>query len=1007
VKPLVPFLATAALAGLFPARAQIPDGARYVIIAPDSLAGAVQPLADWKTRKGALARVVPLSIAGSTPEQVRSFVRNAWNTWPLRPEYLLLACSPTQLPGYAYDDDSYYGDMTGDYRMEIAVGRLPAQNRRELAMMVARCLAYERRPDSSDTAWYSKGTTVVSDDDTFFPDPYYLPDSRYARQLWLDAGYTVAESLYNLAGDSTDQLVAALNDGRTFITYRGVAGGFWWNPFNTFVPDYTWHNRGRTPIIISATCETITLRPGEDELGNLCMRFGTEESLGGTVAFFGTSQSGTSISAPRSACYRGFFSAVFEESVSSLGQATLRARARVDSLFHDHDRYVEWCLLGDPDLSIWTAPPRPIDVRHDTVIQLSEPELVVAVASAGRPVQYAVACAWMDTSVYALDTTDSSGLATLNVDAALTGTMQITVTGRDLRPYEGTCRIASAGGAFVTHLKHVIADPPPRGNGDSCAAPGESVAMPLWVMNRGDSAAAAVTSLLSTTDTLATITDSARSFGDLAPGDSAYTGDDGFRLSISSRCPEGRTIMLNLRCASGARVWDSHVYLPVGTPDILLTDTSIIETAGNGNGRFDPGETARFIVSLFNDGQGTAGHVRGILRSYDSRLVVTDSLAGFGSIKKQAGVSNDSDRFEVCAGRMMPETEIPCSLFVTSAGHAWTFGFNVIVGLMNVRDPIPDGPRIPPLYWGYDDVDTGYAEHPAYSWVELRNAGTRLDLGDNQTVQLDLPRWFGGFRYYGRRYAQFSVNANGWVAPGFTTYTGWNNRRLPSPLGTPLMAVNWDDLYPPMGGGIWYAFDSAAHRLTVEWDSVHYRSPSTRFDKFEVLLHDSTHAATDGNNEFSYQYRYNHNMKHSTVGMQDSSGLVGMTLLHDSVYHRAVAYISGGRAIRFTTDPPMVGIEEGRTTLDARRFMLEAWPNPTRGIVKLRWNPGGPAARLPGDRAVGLTVCDVAGRTVLRSSPAIRNSTFALDLRSLSAGVYILRLTAGSQSATQKLVVQH
>jgi hypothetical protein len=202
-------LITLGLASHSPAQPSL--GARYLIIAPDSFVPALRPLAQWKTEKGMLAKIVTLGQTGNTPQQVRSYIRNAWQTWPVRPEYVLIACSPAYVPGYTWDNDCYYGNMSGDYRMEISVGRLPAENVYECRTMVAKTLAYEQPPASSDTCWYLQGTTCVGEDDPGNPDQYYLPDSRFVRGLWQNAGYLKTESLYNLAGDSTPQLIAALN----------------------------------------------------------------------------------------------------------------------------------------------------------------------------------------------------------------------------------------------------------------------------------------------------------------------------------------------------------------------------------------------------------------------------------------------------------------------------------------------------------------------------------------------------------------------------------------------------------------------------------------------------------------------------------------------------------------------------------------------------------------------------------------------------------------------------
>ncbi|MBN2538315.1 hypothetical protein JXB37_08585, partial [candidate division WOR-3 bacterium] len=343
------------------------EGGRYLIICDDDFSPALAPLAEWKTRKGAAARVVPLSEAGATPAAVQDYIRDAWANWPVRPEFVLLACSPARLPGDGFEDDCFYGDIAGDYRMEIPVGRFPAATARECSTMVNRTLRYELAPDSADTLWLTRATTVVCEETP--PDSYYQADSRLARSYWQQHGYTLTESLANFRGHTAYHVTAALNQGRSVITYRGLAGGFWTDPFWQFHPyGYPWINGSRTPVFVSATCATVTVAPGEEMLGNLALRRGAPDSLHGALAFFGTTRLSNNCSRQRSTCYRGFFDAVYRDSVLNLGAATVRARNRVDSLFHEEFWYTEWCLLGDPELNLWTARPRDIEVEHDTLI---------------------------------------------------------------------------------------------------------------------------------------------------------------------------------------------------------------------------------------------------------------------------------------------------------------------------------------------------------------------------------------------------------------------------------------------------------------------------------------------------------------------------------------------------------------------------------------------------------------------------------------------------------------
>lgn len=107
---------------------------------------------------------------------------------------------------------------------------------------------------------------------------------------------------------------------------------------------------------------------------------------------------------------------------------------------------------------------------------------------------------------------------------------------------------------------------------------------------------------------------------------------------------------------------------------------------------------------------------------------------------------------------------------------------------------------------------------------------------------------------------------------------------------------------------------------------------------------------------------------------------------------------AGGSVLLIKTDSlGRVGIAEGR--LPAReRIAFSVAPNPASGIVRIRYTS-------PGNREATLRMYDVFGRQVY-SSFGLRASSFRLDLRSLPAGVYLLRLDSDLGSATRKLVIE-
>ncbi len=488
----------------------------------------------------------------------------------------------------------------------------------------------------------------------------------------------------------------------------------------------------------------------------------------------------------------------------------------------------------------------------------------------------------------------------------------------------------------ISFLRAVVDDPPPGGNGDGIINPGESFNLPVWIANRSERTMNGVWGTLrkTSTDTLVTVTDSVRYFGAVRAGDSAWTGTNGFKLRVAAACTNRYTLPLVLVCRDTLdSTYSSMPTLVVGAPQLVAAGTQCWDPrpGGNNNGRLDPGETAELALGLANIGLGNCQNVSARLRSGDARLVVSDSVGTYGAVPAGQTVFNSSDRFGVSAsGAIPPETQLPCTLRISGDGYSATRVVTIAVGALTAADPIPDGPRQPALYFAYDDVDTFYTACPEFEWVEINGVGTRLTLSDDQTVVITLPTSFGPFRWYGQNYTQLSICGNGWVGLGSTTSSAYSNTELPATSLPPAVFLNWDDLYPPTGGGVWYWHDAANRRFIVEWDSVAYYSNRTTFEKNQVIFYDTSQAAPDGNCRVKVQYLSNNGMSSSTVGSQDPSRTVAIQALFNGNYHRAAAPVTAGRAILYSTDPVQTGVTDRP---DAARVVLRLGvsPNPLRG----------------------------------------------------------------------------
>jgi len=437
---------------LFPvlvALAGAETGGRYLVICPDTMLASVTPLTDWKHVTGMMPKVVPLSLVGNDSGSIRNFIRDAYFNWTIPPEYVLLIGDGATLAagiyreGEYYGSDNLYGDVTGDMRAEIPVGRLPAASAAELDVMVAKTMVYERSPYLTDSLWMRRLTTIVREDGDE-NDSIYWNNIRFAAQLASAAGFVNCDSLSYQRGHNRDDVIASVDRGTGIVLYRGQGCGNWWSPFDAR-PEST-RNDSMLPIICSFTCGTMSLIPGEREIGDVWMCTCTDSSLRGAVAFYGNTHCQGSVAKYRGAITRGFFTGLFAEGRHRLGRAFLRSKEQLWQEFpEDSSDYRAFTLYGDPDMLVWTATPQALVVDHPLSILPDSQQLVVTVYRLGVPVESALVCASLDTLVYEYGYTDTAGHVELPIEAPETGSVRLVVTGPNFLPYDTLIPIAATG----------------------------------------------------------------------------------------------------------------------------------------------------------------------------------------------------------------------------------------------------------------------------------------------------------------------------------------------------------------------------------------------------------------------------------------------------------------------------------------------------------------------------------------------------------------------------------
>jgi hypothetical protein len=887
-----------------PSRYESDERGKYLIITHDTFYPTIQPLAEWKHLRGREVEVAKLSVIGSTASAIKSYIQDAYDTWDVPPDYILLVGDTDYLPiGSSYTDD-YYATLAGsDYLVDVHLGRFSADSVADCELLVAKTLGYRRTPYMGDTDWFKSACLVIRNDYDDSDTTYYN-DTWHAYELMDRAGFVVIDTLFSVHGADGSDWIDSIDEGRTILNYRGQGVSNYWSPFDIYPTSL--NNGYMLPILMSATCGTGNFNSD----GYPCetwMRAGTVASPKGAVAFLGTSEIVTHGAHLRSIVNQYFYTKLFQTEPGTVAECLNQGRYRVYAVYGDQEEYEGWNCSGDPELSVWTATPRMIDVTHDPIVPTGVSTYTVSVEHEGAPLRGAAVCVYAENEAYEAAITSSTGEVSFTLDLANADTLRVTVTGTNMYPYEGSA-VVTPDGPFLTYESHTASDAA-GGNGDGLLSPGETVELSLTLENVGPDDATGVTGVLRSGDAAAVPADSTASYGTIIASGTGVNADP-LTFSVSTDAADGDALELEFVATDGARgTWSIDVPgVTVAAADLALLSVVIDDPApgGDGDAALEAGETAWVEVTIENGGTIGLTGVTGTLTSADPLVAVSDAFGSFDAIGSGASASNGDDRFRVSVSSSAPQGyTAELDLELNGAAPTYTHTQTLIVTLP-VSGNITTGPDAYG-YFAYDSGDIWSGQAPAYSWTDIAPPGpgsiiSAITNQDAATTTLSLPFTF---TYYGTDYTNVSVCSNGFVALGTETYRFGDNSQIPNTHGPDAMiAPFWDDLDPSDGGDIYEWYDSTNHRWIVQFDAnVHWGGGNP--ETFQVVLYDPAyHPTATGDGEIVFQYETVSSASSMTAGIENPAQTTGIQYLYNSTYAQAAEPIAAGQAILFTTEPP-------------------------------------------------------------------------------------------------------
>ncbi len=904
----------------------------YIIIVPNLGSylwkAPMKQFADWKRAKGYDVRLVTTSEINTnghpTAAQIKTFLTNAYNTWPVRPDFVCIVgdedlnSGGELVPDYPYSyytSDHQYACLNGsDWIPDVGVARASVDNITELNAFIAKTLVYEKNPlVSGDREYLVRGVSVSTDRHAISPVWTCL----WVKERLLWKGFTQVDTFFQRANYTppASAIAQVITNGVGIINYRGWAGssGWWEPPFNTGNLS-SCNNINKPGVMTSIVCGTGNY--GVDVcFGETYIRMGTQAAPKGGPAFFGATDGNThtqwnnpiTIGFYRGLLYDDIYHFAMAAVAGKMRQKTVypRAQSTIQQYFHTYN------MLGDPELEMRISLPVQIAVSFEDTIILGMNYTTVNVSDVSmRPMPNAYVTLIMADSTterfFSVGKTDSEGNALIRVPTDTTGTLKLTVSGRELIPFQGQVVIVPGAEIVGYHSSLVDDDDQGLSSGDSngMASPDETIELSIILKNAGVSGTALnVTADLVAVDAdLVTVHRSTANYGNIAPGDSAFCNDN-YVIGINPSAKDGdiATLRLDIRSTDDSIGWQDYMPLSIVAPNFRITGATI-----SGNNRLDPGDTATVALALNNFGHLDAGDVRATISTTSGYVQVSPQTSYYGPIDIGDTIRNSLDPFTVIVDpAAFKGQSVPFKLSITTAeGGIYEASYNLTIGQVATSDP--GGPDAYG-YFVYDDLDVSYSERPTFNWYDARtNGGTNLNLSDDSRAIVNLPFTF---KYYGRSHNRISVCSNGWICMDSTQWVSFRNWPFPDPANAPAMiAPFWDDLGPSGRYNIFTKFDTLSHRFIIQWDSVSARTYTAR-QTFQVVLYDQEYYPTiSGDGMFEFVYRQITNGEtdpeenYATVGFENHNENIGFNVTYSNTYSPGCATLAANRVYRITTN---------------------------------------------------------------------------------------------------------
>ena len=632
---------------------------KYVIISDPLFQTPLQPLIEWKTKKGfhVVESYTNDPNVGTTTASIKSYVQGLYDNATVNdpaPTYLLLVGDVSQIPSFSGNSGSHISDLYycefdggGDFYPEMYYGRFSANTVDEVEHQVEKTLTHEKYLFSDPN--FLDDIVLVAGVDANYAPTYGNGQINYATDNYFNIAHnlTIHNYLYGSGTPITSDMAQAsasiisnVSEGTGLANYTAHCGSNGWGDPSFNTGDVaSLQNYDEYGLVISNCC----LPNKFDEpvcFGEALLRADNKGALGHIGASNNTywdedywwsvgNTSNISANPTYSGTGLGAYDCWMHENGEhqndwfiTQAQILHAGNLAVTEAGGAEQYYWEiYHLMGDPSLMPYVGIPTSLNVSHNAILPTGASSFVV------NSEENSYVALSMNGILLDAQLCDASGVVNLNFSPiSNVGNIDIVVTKQFKQPYISTIQATSPNGPYVNVTNNFITDI--NGNNNSLADYSETVNLDVDLFNLGGGSSQNLNLVLSSTDQYITIIDSLETVSSIN-SNQTITTTNAFIFQIADLVPDQHVAIFQLNISDNqGNTWNSNINVTLNSPilnHISFTVNDLI--LGNGNGKLDAGENLELIVEVNNTGHADAYNLTANLSSLSSYITLNSSSA--------------------------------------------------------------------------------------------------------------------------------------------------------------------------------------------------------------------------------------------------------------------------------------------------------------------------------------------------------------------------------------------